>query len=141
MKLVTTTCRMIKFKWKDLILPLETTVFIHIDVTRMSAWLFVLQTLELIKQLNMVFLYLRQISNIQSQEAKKSTVALMRELANKLAKQLVEEQKLYLKRPRKFLSECRFCKKRTRYTSSKKYEKKRYSIYTGILLNETELSY
>ena len=43
----------------------------------------------------MVFLYLRQISNIQSQEAKKSTVALMRELANKLAKQLVEEQKLY----------------------------------------------
>ena len=85
-----------------------------------------------------MFLYLRQISNIQSQEAKKSTVALMRELANKLAKQLVEEQKLYLKRPRKFLSECRFCKKRTKYTSSVKYEKRWCAIYKGMLLRQRE---
>ena len=63
----------------------------------------------------------------------------MRELANKLAKQLVEEQKLHLKRPKKLLSVCRFCKKRARYMSTVKYDKKLYAIYTGMLLTGTTL--
>ena len=39
----------------------------------------------------------------------------MRELANKLAKQLIEEQKLYLRKQKRVnLNECRYCRKMTR---------------------------